>query len=122
MRLGTRSRLIGDPGRDRQRRRRLRGPAGEAGRSLDVTEPGGILVPVPPGVEYPDAETVRSFGADEVPDAGCHLMSAGTRGVAYPRTRRRCWPTSCRPMSLVAFEGGQYSIPHQLAGDVVHVR
>jgi hypothetical protein len=25
-------------------------------------------------------------------------------------------------MSLVAFEGGQYSVPHQLAGQVVHVR
>jgi hypothetical protein len=25
-------------------------------------------------------------------------------------------------MSLVAFEGGQYSVPHQLAGEVVHVR
>ena len=25
-------------------------------------------------------------------------------------------------MSLVAFEGGQYSVPHRLAGQVVHVR
>ena len=25
-------------------------------------------------------------------------------------------------MSLVAFEGGQYPVPHQLAGEVVHVR
>ena len=25
-------------------------------------------------------------------------------------------------MSLVSFEGGQYSVPHQLAGEVVHVR
>ena len=25
-------------------------------------------------------------------------------------------------MSLVAFEGGQYSVPHLLAGQVVHVR
>ena len=25
-------------------------------------------------------------------------------------------------MSLVSFEGGQYSVPHQLAGKVVHVR
>ena len=57
--------------------------------------------------------------------------------------RRRCWPrsgpgcTRSRPrrsprrsgvtrrvdaMSLVTFEGGQYSVPHQLAGQAVYVR
>jgi hypothetical protein len=41
---------------------------------------------------------------------------------AFPLTAALGVTRRADPMSLVAFEGGQYSVPHQLAGEVVHVR
>jgi hypothetical protein len=41
---------------------------------------------------------------------------------AFPFTAALGVTRRADPMSLVAFEGGQYSIPHRLAGQVVHVR
>ena len=52
--------------------------------------------------------------ADERPRL--HLVPAVPFTAALGVTRR------ADAMSLVAFEGGQYSVPHELAGQVVHVR
>ena len=41
---------------------------------------------------------------------------------AFPFTAALGVTRRADAMSLVAFEGGQYSVPHQLAGQVVHVR
>jgi hypothetical protein len=41
---------------------------------------------------------------------------------AFPLTAALGVTRRADAMSLVAFEGGQYSVPHQLAGEVVHVR
>jgi hypothetical protein len=41
---------------------------------------------------------------------------------AFPFTAALGVTRRADAMSLVAFEGGQYSVPHQLAGEVVHVR
>ena len=52
--------------------------------------------------------------ADELPRL--HPVPAVPLTAALGVTRR------ADAMSLVSFEGGQYSVPHQLAGEVVHVR
>ena len=41
---------------------------------------------------------------------------------AFPFTAALGVTRRADAMSLVSFEGGQYSVPHQLAGQVVHVR
>ena len=41
---------------------------------------------------------------------------------AFPFTTALGVTRRADAMSLVAFEGGRYSVPHQLAGEVVHVR
>jgi hypothetical protein len=48
--------------------------------------------------------------------ARLHPVPAAPFTAALGVTRR------AGAMSLAAFEGGQYSVPHQLAGEVVHVR
>jgi len=48
--------------------------------------------------------------------ARLHPVPAAPFTAALGVTRR------ADAMSLVAFEGGQYSVPHQLAGEIVHVR
>jgi hypothetical protein len=52
--------------------------------------------------------------ADELPRL--HPVPAVPLTAALGVTRR------ADAMSLVSFEGGQYSVPHQLAGEAVHVR
>ena len=63
-------------------------------------------------------------GSPGGPRRRCWLRSGPgcTRSPAAPFTAALGVTRRVDAMSLVAFEGGQYSVPHQLAGQVVHVR
>ena len=55
-------------------------------------------------------------------DARRRACPACTRSRPSRSPRRSGVTRRADAMSLVSFEGGQYSVPHQLAGQVVHVR
>ena len=115
-------------------------PASKGGSESTVKIAKADLVPT-------DANLLGEYGSFAALEAACAAFCDQVETPAAPGSpaapRRRCWPRSCpgctrsRPrrwpprsgvtrrvdaMSLVTFDGGQYSVPHPLAGQVVHVR
>jgi len=114
-------------------------PASKGGSESTVKIAKADLVPT-------DANLLPAYGSFAVLEAACQEFCDQVNGRPHRITRRapaemlaeegaRLHPVAEAPftaalgvtrtadtLSLVAFEGGQYSVPHQLAGQVVWVR
>jgi hypothetical protein len=114
-------------------------PASKGGSESSVKVAKADLVPA-------DANLLPAYGSFAELEAAGQLFCEQVNARPHRITRRapaemlaeeqaRLHPVPAAPftaalgvtrtvdaMSLVAFEGGQYSVPHQLAGQVVHVR
>ncbi len=114
-------------------------PASKGGSESTVKLAKADLVPA-------DANLLEEYGSFAALEAACAAFCEEVNARPHRITRRvpaemlaeeasRLHPVPAAPftaalgvtrragaMSLVAFEGGQYSVPHQLAGEVVHVR
>jgi hypothetical protein len=114
-------------------------PASKGGSESTVKLAKADLVPT-------DANLREEYGSFAELEAACAAFCAEVNARPHRVTRRapaemlteeraRLHPVPAAPftaalgvtrrvdaLSLVTFEGGQYSVPHQLAGQVVHVR
>ena len=114
-------------------------PASKGGSESTVKLAKADLVPT-------DANLLAGYGSFAALEAACAVFCEQVNARPHRVTRRapeemladerpRLHPVPAFPftaalgvtrradaMSLVAFEGGQYSVPHRLAGQVVHVR
>ncbi len=114
-------------------------PASKGGSESTVKVAKADLVPT-------DANLLGAYVSFAALEAACRAFCDQVNGRPHRVTRRapaemlaeeraRLHPVPAAPftaalgvtrtvdaMSLVAFEGGQYSVPHQLAGQVVYVR
>jgi hypothetical protein len=114
-------------------------PASKGGSESTVKLAKADLVPT-------DANLLEEYGSFAALEAACaafceqvntrpHRVTRRAPAEMLAEERSRLHPVPAAPftaalgvtrrvdaMSLVAFEGGQYSVPHQLAGEVVHVR
>ena len=114
-------------------------PASKGGSESTVKLAKADLVPA-------DANLLAEYGSFAALEAACAAFCEQVNARPHRVTRRapaemladerpRLHPVPAVPftaalgvtrradaMSLVAFEGGQYSVPHELAGQVVHVR
>ncbi len=114
-------------------------PASKGGSESTVKLAKAGLVPT-------DANLLEEYGSFAALEAACAAFCEQVNARTHRVTRRvpaemlaeeasRLRPVPAAPftaalgvtrragaMSLVAFGGGQYSVPHQLAGEVVHVR
>jgi hypothetical protein len=114
-------------------------PASKGGSESTVKLAKADLVPT-------DANLLEEYGSFAGLEAACAAFCGQVNARPHRITRRapaemlaeeaaRLHPVPAVPftaalgvtrrvdaMSLVTFEGGQYSVPHQLAGQVVHVR
>ena len=114
-------------------------PASKGGSESTVKLAKADIVPT-------DANLLPAYGSfaelEAACDGFCGLVNARVHRVTrrapaemLAEERARLHPVPARPLtaalgvtrrvdvtSLVTFEGGQYSVPHELAGEVVHVR
>ena len=114
-------------------------PASKGGSESTVKLAKADLVPA-------DANLLPQYASFAELEAACRMFCEQVNGRLHRVTRRqpgemlaeeqaRLHPVPAAPftaalgvtrtvdgLSLVTFEGGQYSVPHQLAGQVVHVR
>ncbi len=114
-------------------------PASKGGSESTVKLAKAVLVPTQANllaeyVSFAALEAACAVFCDEV-NARLHRVTRRVPGEMLAEERARLHPVPEAPftvalgvtrivdsMSLVAFEGGQYSVPHQLAGQAVHVR
>ncbi len=114
-------------------------PASKGGSESTVKIAKADLVPA-------DANLLPAYGSFVELEAACagfceqvnarpHRITRRAPAEMLAEERARLHPVPAAPftaalgvtgkvddLSLVAYEGGQYSVPHQLAGQVVHVR
>jgi len=114
-------------------------PASKGGSESTVKLAKADLVPTQANllaeyVSFAALEAACAVFCDEV-NARPHRVTRRVPGEMLAEERARLHPVPAAPftaalgvtrivdsMSLVAFEGGQYSVPHQFAGQAVHVR
>jgi hypothetical protein len=114
-------------------------PASKGGSESTVKLAKADLVPtqanlLPAYGSFAELEAACAGFCDQV-NARPHRVTRRSPGEMLAEERARLHPVPGAPftaalgvtrtvdgLSLVTFEGGQYSVPHQLAGQVVHVR